>query len=184
MGHVLTTALSGSWFSSLRLCRRFGDSWLHNRVDFFSGLTEQITEAQHSKVPPGGPFLPVQPQSACRMDPSILFTEEQAEKLAHLQRAYLEEAKPLWSELKDLRLELRFTMSDPSVQTETLLDKQGKLSVIQAKLENLFLSYLIKARSIFTKEQLDRFPKDCPLKKGIGYLPGVGKGKGMHGRIR
>jgi len=151
---------------------------------FFSGLMEQIAEAQPSKVPAGGPFLSVQPKGACRMDPSILFTVEQAEKLAHLQHAYSEEAKPLWGELRDLRLELRFAMSDPRIQTEALLDKQRKLSVIQAKLENLFFSYQIKARPIFTEEQLNRFPKDCPLKKGIGYWPGVGKGKGMHGRIR
>jgi hypothetical protein len=151
---------------------------------FFSGLTEQIAEAQHSKVPPGGPFLSVQPKGACRMDPSILFTEEQAEKLAHLQRAYLEEAKPLWSELKDLRLELRFTVSDPQAQPRVLLDKQQKISLLQAKLENLFFSYQINARAIFTKEQLDRFPADCPLKRGIGHWPGVGKGKGAQRRNR
>ena len=151
---------------------------------FFSGLTAQIAEAQPSKVPPGGPFLSVQPKGACRMDPSILFTEEQAEKLAHLQRAYLEEAKPLWSELKDLRLEWRFTVPDPQAQPRVLLDKQQKMSALQAKLENLLFSYQINARAIFTKEQLDRFPSDCPLKRGIGHWPGVGKGKGAQRRNR
>ena len=154
----------------------------------FCGQPEQIAEAQHSKVPPGGPLLPVQPpvqpNGACRMDPSIIFTQEQTEKLAHLQRAYLEEVKPLWSELKDLRIELRFAVSDSRVQPEALLDKQRKLSVLQAKLENLFFSYQVKARAIFTKEQLNRFPSDCPLKGGIGHWPGVGKGKGVQRRNR
>ncbi|MBP1717834.1 MAG: hypothetical protein H6Q43_1272 [Deltaproteobacteria bacterium] len=154
----------------------------------FSGLPKQIAQAQHSKVPPGAPFLPVQPpvqpNGACRMDPSIIFTQEQAEKLPHLQRAYLEEVKPLWSELKDLRIELRFAVSDSRVQPEALLDKQRKLSVLQAKLENLFFSYQVKARAIFTKEQLNRFPSDCPLKGGIGHWPGVGKGKGVQRRNR
>jgi hypothetical protein len=101
--------------------------------------------------PPGAPLSPVQPKSACRMDPSITFTEEQAMKLANLQRAYLEEAKPLWSELRDLRLEFSFAVSDPRVQPEGLLDKQRKISVLQAKLETLFFSYQIKARPFFTK---------------------------------
>jgi hypothetical protein len=151
---------------------------------FFSGLTEQIAEAQPSKVPLGAPFFPIQPKGACRMDPSILFTKEQTEKLACLQRAFLEEAKPIWNELRDLRFELRFTVSDPQAQPRVFLDKQQKMSVLQAKLENLFFSYQINARAIFTKEQLDRFPSDCPLKRGIGHWPGVGKGKGAQRQNR
>ena len=150
----------------------------------FGGLPEQIAEAQPSKVPGGGPFLPVQPKGACRMDPSIFFTEEQAEKLAHLQRTYLKEAKPLWSELRDLRLELRFAVSDSRVQPEALLDKQRKLSVLQAKLENLFFSYQVKARAVFTRDQLERFPPDCPLKMEKTYGRGRGMGKGWQKGIR
>ncbi len=149
-----------------------------------SGLMGRAAEAQPSKVPAGGPFLPVQPKGACRMDPSITFTEEQAEKLAHLQRAYLEEAKRLWSELRDLRIELRFAVSDPRVQPQALLDKQRKLSALQARLENLLFSYRVKARAIFSKEQLERMPPECPLKMGTGYGVGKGPGKGPLRAVR
>ncbi len=115
---------------------------------------------------------------ACRIDPSITFTEEQTKELENLQRAFLEEAKPLWSELRDLRLELRFAVPDPQVQPQVLLNKQRRMSAIQAKFENLRLSYLLKARSIFTQEQLERFPADCPLKMGTGYGMGRGTGRG------
>jgi hypothetical protein len=143
-----------------------------------SGLMEQTAEAQPSKVPGGGPFLPVQPKGACRMDPSITFNKEQAEKLAHLQRAYLEEAKPLWGEMRDLRIELRFAASDPQFPPQALLDKQRKFSALQARLENLLFSYQVKARTIFTKEQFERFPADCPLKMRLGLGMGKGMGKG------
>jgi hypothetical protein len=144
-------------------------------IGFFllSGLMEQAAKAQPSKVPEGAPFLLLQPKNACRMDPSITFTEEQAEKLANLQRAYFKEVKPLWSELRDLRIELRFAVSDPRVQPQTLLDKQQKFSALQARLENLLFSYQVKARAIFTKEQFERFPAHCPLKMASGY--GMGK---------
>jgi hypothetical protein len=52
------------------------------------------------------------------------------------------------------------------------------MSSIQAKLENLRFSYLIKARASFTKEQLERFPPDCPLKMGPAYGIRKGMGKG------
>jgi hypothetical protein len=149
-----------------------------------SGLMEQTTEAQPSKVPEGGPFLPIQPKNACRMDPSITFTEEQAEKLANLQRAYFKEVKPLWNELRDLRIELRFAVTDPQVQPQNLFDKQQKFSALQARLENLLFSYRINTRAIFTKEQFERFPAQCPLKMAPGYGVGKGMGRGPQKGIR
>ncbi|MBP1713351.1 MAG: hypothetical protein H6Q42_1554 [Deltaproteobacteria bacterium] len=142
-----------------------------------SGLLEQTAKAQLSKIPPGGPFLPVQPKGACRMDPSITFTKEQAEKLAHLQRAYKEEAKPLWGEMRNLRIGLRFAVSDPQVPPQAFLDKQWRFSALQARLENLLFSYQVKARAILTKEQLERLPQDCPSKMGTGYAVGKGLGR-------
>jgi hypothetical protein len=148
-----------------------------------SGLMEQTTEAQPSKVPEGGPFLPIQPKNACRMDPSIAFTEEQAEKLANLQRAYFKEVKPLWNELRDLRIELRFAVADPQVQPQTLFDKQQKFSALQARLENLLFSYRVNTRAVFTREQFERFPPGCPLKTGTGYGMGKSKRKGSQKEI-
>ncbi len=142
------------------------------------------SEAQQPKVPMGRSFSETQPKGACRIDPSITFSEAQVKELESLQRAYLEEVKPLWSELRDLRLELRFAVSDPQVQPQALLDKQRRMSSIQAKLENLRFSYLIKARAIFTKEQLERFPPDCPLKMGTGYGMRKGLGRGLQKGIR
>jgi hypothetical protein len=148
------------------------------------GMMEQAAEAQPSKVPMGRSFSDTQPKGACRIDPSITFTEEQTKGLENLQRAYLEEAKPLWREMRGLRFELRFAVSDPQVPPQALLDKQRKFSALQARLENLLFSYQVKARAIFTKEQLERFPAGCPLKTGLEYgvKKGMGRGpqKGIH----
>jgi acyl transferase domain-containing protein len=108
------------------------------------------------------------------LDPSVTFTENQGVRLAELQRSYLEEVRPLWSELRDLRLELRFALSDPQIPPQALLDKQRKFSDVQACLANLLSSYQVKARAIFTKEQFEQFPANCPLKMGPGF--GIRKG--------
>ena len=149
-----------------------------------NGLTGQSSEAQQPKVPMGRSFSETQPKGACRIDPSITFTEEQTKELENLQRAYLEEAKPLWGEMRNLRLELRFAVSDPQVKPQALLDKQRKFSGLQARLENLLFSYQVKARAIFTKEQFERFPADCPIKLGTGYGLGRGLGRGPQKKIR
>jgi hypothetical protein len=140
------------------------------------------SEAQPPKVPLGNSFSETQPKRACRIDPSITFTEEQTRELETLQRAFLGEAKPLWSELRELRHEMRDAVSDSQIQSGILLEKQMKMSVILSKIENLRFSYLIKVRSIFTKEQLERFPAECPLKMGPGYWDQKGHGRGASQR--
>jgi hypothetical protein len=77
---------------------------------------------------------------------------------------------------------MRYAGSDPQTEWQVLLEKQGKVLATQAKLENLRFSYLIKARAIFTKVQLERFPADCPLKMETVY--GIGRGRWSSRGIR
>ena len=85
---------------------------------FSTGLFMTYSEAQPPFIPPGKPLPQTPVKGACRKDPSITFTEEQTKKLENLQRAFLEEAKPLGSELRDLRLELRVAVSEPPAQPQ------------------------------------------------------------------
>jgi hypothetical protein len=151
---------------------------------FLMGLALTYSEAQPPFIPPGSQLPQTPVKGACRKDPSITFTEEQTKKLENLERAFLREVKPLLSEMRYLRLESRFAVSDPQAQSQVLLDKQRRMSSIQAKLENLRFSHLIRARTIFTKEQLERMPPDCPLKMGTGYGKGRGLERGPRKRIR
>ena len=153
-------------------------------IFFLMGLSLTYSEAQPPFIPPGSQLPQPPMKGACQKDPSITFTEEQTKKLENLERAFLEEAKPLWSEMRDLRLELRFAVSDPQVKPQALLDKQRKFSALQARFQNLLFSHQVKARAIFTKEQLKRFPADCLLKMGKGYEVGKGVGKGFQKGMR
>jgi hypothetical protein len=149
-----------------------------------NGLIDPISEAQQPKVSPISPFSQTPLKGACRIDPSITFSEAQTKELENLQRVYLEEAKPLWREMRDLRLELRFAVSDPQVPPQALLDRQRKFSALHGRLENLLFSYQVKTRAIFTKEQLERFPAGCPLKMSLEYGVRKGMGRGPQKGIR
>jgi hypothetical protein len=147
-----------------------------------NGPMAPISEAQQPKAPSMGPFSQPHLQGACRKDPSIAFTEDQSSELETLQSAFFVEVKPMWTELRDLRLEMRYAVSESKIQTQVLFEKQMKMSTIQGKLENLRFAYVIKARSIFSKEQLERFPADCPLQMELGYYGKKGHGKGTSKR--
>ena len=96
-------------------------------------------------------------------------TSAQKKTLRDLLEAYTSEALPLRIKLMSIRFELLHLIRDPSVQPKILLGKQKKISELQAELNNLFLSYLIKARSIMTREQLQQLFEDYSLLHGLDF---------------
>jgi len=130
------------------------------------------------------PSLKKESRGAFWQSPSIGLTEAQGKELENLQQAFIAEAMPLRSELISLRFELRHLIRDQNVPSKTLLERQRKISELQGKLESLSLSYQIKARSIFTKEQLEQFPQDCSLGIEPGFGMGISESRGLRKGLR
>jgi len=101
-------------------------------------------------------------------------TETQARELENIRQAFVEEAEPLWRELRALNLELRYLISDPNVKSQTLFDRQRKTSEVRGKLESLLFSSQVNARSVLTKEQFDRLLTGCTFGMGTMYEAEIG----------
>jgi DNA-binding response OmpR family regulator len=129
----------------------------------------QMSVAQERSPKLDKPSLRMDRQGPCWESSSFALTEAQKEALETLRRAYMAEAIPTRTGLLALRIELRHLLSDPNVQPQILFDQQKKISALQAKLEELSLSYQVKARSIFTKEQLERLPQGWAFEMGLGF---------------
>jgi Spy/CpxP family protein refolding chaperone len=134
------------------------------------------SKAQPPFHPQSKPMLRMDGQNDCWESTDLGLTEAQEKALEGLQRVYALEALPLRIELMSLRFELRYLVRDPNVQSELLFDRQKKISQLQAKLDDLSLSYQIKARSIFTKEQLNQLPPGFSMGTGFGTDIGIGRG--------
>jgi Spy/CpxP family protein refolding chaperone len=130
------------------------------------------------------PMLRMDGQNDCWESADLGLTEAQEKALEGLQKAYMLEALPLRIELMSLRFELRYLIRDPNVQPKILLNWQKKISGLQGKLGNLSLSYKIKARSIFTREQLEQLPQDCSMETQLGSGIEVDPGTDPGGRFR
>jgi len=129
----------------------------------------KVSEAQRTFPSDTKPNLRMDSQGTCWESSSFALTETQMKELETLRRAYMAEAIPIRTGLFALKIELRHLLSDPSVQPQILFEQQKKISALQAKLEELFLSYQVKARSIFTKEQLEQLPQGWAFEMGLGY---------------
>ena len=113
------------------------------------------------------------------MPPAALdLTEEQTKTLETLRRTYMAEAMPIRTELLALKIALRSICRTRMSNHKFLFDHQRKISALQARLEELSLSYQVKARSVFTKEQWERLPQDWLLGMDTGYETRMGVGRG------
>lgn len=147
-------------------------------VSLLPTLAIQSSEAQRTLSFKGRPVLRTDGHGACWKSSDLGLTDEQTRRLESLQRDYTAEAVPLRRELMSLRFELFHLIRDSNLQSNILVDRQKKISGLRAKLDNLSLSYQIKARSIFTKEQLDQLPQDCLLGMDTIYEIPIGIGRG------
>ena len=138
----------------------------------------KVSEAQEAFPKLNRPNLRMDSQGMPMKPYALDLSEEQAKALDSLRRSYMAEAMPIRTELFALRIELRHLLLDPNVRPQILFDRQRKISALQARLEELSLSYQVQAKSIFTKEQLERLPQDCFLEMGIGYGTEAGIGRG------
>jgi Spy/CpxP family protein refolding chaperone len=132
------------------------------------GLQEARPQAQTPFPQQNRPSSGPDGQGACWQPTYLNLTEEQAKALEALQHAYMTEAAPLLRKHISVRLELRHLIRDANVQPKILFDRQKKISELQVKLGNLAFSCQMKARAIFTKEQLERLPEDCLLRMSAG----------------
>jgi len=138
-----------------------------------TAFSVQPLEAQRTFSSQNMPSLKKESHGAFWQSSSIGLTEAQIKELESLQQAFIAEAMPLRRELMSLRFELRHLIRDPNVGPEILLDRQRKISKVQTKLDSLSLSYLVKARSVFTKDQLEQLPSDCSLGIEVGFGVGI-----------
>jgi DNA-binding response OmpR family regulator len=141
-------------------------------------LSIQSPEAQERFPKLDRPSLRTDSQGLCWKNPSVGLTEEQIKALENLQRAYQAETASKYRELMVSRIELQHYVSDRNIKPQDMMERHKRLLALQTELESLSFSYQMKARSILTKEQLERLPEDCLFDMGIGYGTGIGIGRG------
>jgi hypothetical protein len=126
-------------------------------------LVIRISQAQEASPKLNKPNLGMDRHGARGQSASFALTEQQKRALENLRWAYIAEGGPIRREILVLKIELRHLLSDPNVSHQVLFDQQRRISTLQARLEELSLSYQVKARSVFTKEQMERLPEGFTL---------------------
>jgi Spy/CpxP family protein refolding chaperone len=119
-------------------------------------------------------------------------TAEQSEKLAHYQKAHIEETSALRTELAVKQIELNQLLAQPEPQKDPALQLQKEISTLTAQLQQQCLSRRLEMGSILTEEQRAQFPygpgpcanASAGWMKGNGPPRGQGFGPGSPGGFR
>jgi len=114
--------------------------------------------------------------SPCWTKPYLEATPEQLKSLENVQRSFYKELSALRNRYINLRYELHSLLDNPKPDARMILEKQNQFSDLQKKMDEISIQYLLKARGLFTKDQLSRLPSGCNL--GFNYGQGMGWGRG------
>ncbi|MBI5967037.1 MAG: periplasmic heavy metal sensor [Deltaproteobacteria bacterium] len=120
--------------------------------------------------------------SPCWTKPYLEATPEQLKTLENLHRSFYKEISDLRNQHMNLRYELRSLLDSSKPDRRMILEKQNQFSGIQKKMDEISIQYFLKARALFTPDQLSKLPSGCYLGfnygSGKGWDRGMGKGKG------
>jgi Spy/CpxP family protein refolding chaperone len=120
--------------------------------------------------------------SACWQNPEFGATEEQLKSLEEVHRSYLREIGRYRNQYVGESHELRSLLSSPKPDTHRVMEKQDSLSSLQKKIDEISLEHFLKARQIFTQDQISRLPSGCSLGFTYGAATGLdwrrGQGRG------
>ncbi len=130
---------------------------------------------------PGRRNAPVS-ESPCWMNPDLRMTPEQLRSLDSLHRSFYREQLELRNQYITEHYELRSLLDNPKTEAKLALAKQNDLSATQKKMDEISIQYFLKARAVFSPEQISKLPPGCNL--GFNYGPGKGRGRGMGQRNR
>jgi hypothetical protein len=111
--------------------------------------------------------------SPCWKNPRFGATGEQLKALEELHRSYIVSLKQYQSQYIVEHYELRSLLSSPTPDSKLVIDKQNQVSSIRKKIDEISLQYLLKARQIFSLEQISLLPYNC----GLGFTYGKETGQ-------
>ncbi len=124
---------------------------------------------------PGRRNSPVS-DSPCWTKAYLEATPEQLGALQNLQRSFYKEISALKNTSMNKGYEIGSLLESQNPDAKMILEKQRQISDLKKNMDELSIQYLLKARALFTPEQLLRLPSRCNL--GFNYGQGAGWGQG------
>ena len=97
---------------------------------------------------------------------------DQVKELELIQQSFYREAQPIRTELFSKYLELKEFLTNPIIKIESIQAKNAEIILLQSKLEERAIHYLIKVRALLTQEQLKVWCPEQEFPQSRRMMPG------------
>jgi hypothetical protein len=95
-------------------------------------------------------------------------------ELELIQQSFYRESHPIRTELFSKYLELKEFLTDPIIKIESIRAKNAEIILLQSKLEERTIHYLIKVRALLTQEQMRIWCPEQEFLHSRRMMPGPG----------
>ena len=147
---------------------------------FFSLLPSAYSQTPGMKHDPGMGMRPWRGGPHSWRASELNLSSEQTKGLDLIQQAYFRENQLLRAQLYVKWLELRETLTNPSVRMESIRSKQEEMVELQRKLEEKTFEYLTQVRSLLNPEQLKNWAPEQELPPSWKRMHDSGPMRPMH----
>lgn len=110
----------------------------------------------------------------CPRASDLNLSSDQMKELELIQQSFYREASPIRTELFSKYLELKDFLTDPIIKIESIRAKNAEIILLQSKLEERAIHYLIKVRTLLTQEQLRIWCPEQEFLHSRRMMPGPG----------
>ncbi len=92
----------------------------------------------------------------CLRASDLNLSSDQMKELELIQQSFYRESHPIRTELFSKYLELKEFLTDPIIKIESIRAKNAEIILLQSKLEERAIHYLIKVRALLTQNMTFR----------------------------
>lgn len=103
-----------------------------------------------------------------RMARILDLTKEQMDKIAELQKKYVDQVKSLREDLFRKRVEARNLFADPKADEGAIVAKEKEMNATREKLHDSLVQFRLEQRKVLTPEQLKKLAEFKPGSDGWG----------------
>jgi hypothetical protein len=136
---------------------------------FVSPSFSQPPERRHG---PGMGRMHRRGETSCLRACDLNLSLDQMKELELIQQAFYREAQPIRTELFSKYFELKEFLTNPIIKTESIHAKNAEIILLQSKLEERTVHYLIKVRALLTQEQLRIWCPEQEFPQSRRMMPG------------
>jgi Spy/CpxP family protein refolding chaperone len=124
---------------------------------------------------PGMGMMHRRGESPCFRASDLDLSPDQMKELELLQQSFYRDTQPLRTELFSKYFELKESLTNPVTKIESIQAKNSEIILLQSKLEEKTIQYLIKVRALLTQEQLKVWcpEQEVPPLRRMMHGPGL-----------